>query len=72
MLGLRFKGRFNALSYLGEHETGVGVLDDGRHAVAVQREEGGLLQLGGRVDIGRVGHVELLEEESDLPRVGSG
>ena len=59
-------------AYLGEQETLVRILNDGRHAIAVQREEGRLFQLGSRVDLGRIGHVELIQEEAYLPRVGSG
>ena len=50
----------------------VGILDDGSHTIAVELEVGRLLQLGSRVDFGRVGHVELFEEEGYLPWVGSG
>lgn len=58
--------------HLGEYEIFIGILNDGRHAIAIQGEEDWLLQLGSRVDLGRVGHVELVEEEGYLPRVGSG
>ena len=59
-------------AYLGQQESLVGILNDGRHAIAVQREKGRLLQLGSLVDLGRIGHVELIQEEGYLPRVGSG
>ena len=58
--------------YLCESETFVGILNDGRHAITVQREEGRLFQLGGHVDLGRIGYIELLEEEGYFPRVWSG
>lgn len=64
-------GTVTAALYLGEDKTFVRVLDDGCHAIAVQREEGRLLQLGSGVDLGRVGHVELLKKQGDFPRVRS-
>lgn len=46
-------------TYFGQLETGVGVLDYGRHAVAVDGEEGGLFWFGGCVGFGCIGDVEL-------------
>ena len=61
---------FNA--YLGEPNIFIRILNHRRHAIAVQREESRLLQLGSGVDLGRVGHVELVEKEGYFPGIGSG
>ena len=62
----------DAKAYLGESKIFVGIFNDGRHSIAVECKEDWLFQLGSRVDFGRVGHVKLVEEDGDLPRVGSG
>ena len=57
--------------YLCEKEMGIRILDDRRHAVAVEGEESGLLELGGRVDCGGVWDVKLGQKEGDFPGVGT-
>ena len=44
-----------------------GTLNNGRHTIAVYGEEGRLLYLRSRVDLGCVGHVKLFEDEGYLP-----
>lgn len=54
-------------TYLGQQKICIRVLDNRRHAIAIQRKEFGLLQLGREVDLGRVGHMKLFEKDRDLP-----